>query len=177
MTKQATTAALLWTATLGISAIFGSWFFACVFPFAAIATIAAMTLDLRRGLALVVASWAANQIVGFTLMDYPREFATVALGVSLGLGALAGFAVARAVLVRLTQPVAAVAALAAAFVTYEAAIYVGALGFGGVDTFSPSIIAGVALNDAAWFAGLLGLRAVLTRSLPNRFGTQIASRA
>ncbi|UVO52990.1 hypothetical protein [Sphingomonas sp. SUN039] len=177
MTKQTATAALLWTAVLGASAIFGSWFFACVFPFAAMATIAAMTLDLRRGAALVVATWSANQIVGFTLMNYPQDVPTVALGISLGIGALLGFVAARTVLARLTQPVAAVAALAAAFVTYEAAIYVGALGFGGTDTFSPAIIGGVALNDAIWFAALLGLRALLTRTLPAQFGTQIAARA
>jgi hypothetical protein len=52
MTKPATLTAMIWTAILGIAAIFGSYFFACVFPFAAVATIAALTLDVRRGVAL-----------------------------------------------------------------------------------------------------------------------------
>lgn len=177
MTKTTGTAALIWTAILGTSAILGTWFFACVFPFAAIATIAAMTLDTRRGVALIGATWAANQIVGFTLMDYPRDISTVALGVSLGLGALAAFAAARVVLPHLRQQLAAVAALVAAFVAYQTVIFVGALGFGGADNFSTTIIGGVALNDAIWFAGLIALHTGLTRALPARFGTQTVARA
>jgi hypothetical protein len=166
MTKQATTAALIWTAILGTTAIFGSYFFACVFPFAAVATIAALTLDLRRGVAVVAATWCANQIVGFAFMHFPQTFDTMALGVSIGLGALAAYAVAYAILRPARTPARIVAALAGAFVTYQLVIFAGALGFGGVENFSPSIIGGVALNDAIWFAGLGALRLVLTRAVP-----------
>lgn len=173
MTKQAITAATIWTAILGVSAIFGSYFFACVFPFAAIATIAALTLDLRRGVALVAGSWLANQIVGFTFMHYPQTLDTVALGVSLGLGALAAFAVAYAVLRQGVTVVRTGVALAGAFAAYQAVIFGGALGFGGVENFSPSITAAVALNDAIWFAGLMVLRLVLTRFVPMAGSTTI----
>ena len=170
MTKQATTAALTWTAILGATSIFGSYFFACVFPFAAMATLAALTLDLRRGALLVGASWLANQIVGFTLMNYPHEFSTVALGVSLGIGAFAAFAIARLVLRLIAQPLGMLVALVAAFIGYQIVIYAGALGFGGADNFSAAIIRGVALNDAVWFAGLYALHAGLGRALPDLFG-------
>lgn len=166
MTKQATTAALIWTAILGATSIFGSYFFACVFPFAAIATIAALTLDVRRGVVLVVASWFANQIVGFAFMHYPQTFDTVALGVSLGLGALAAFAVAHGILRRSATAVLTIAALAGAFLAYQAVIFIGALGFGGADNFSTAIIGAVALNDMIWFAGLLALRLLLIRAVP-----------
>jgi hypothetical protein len=177
MTKQTATAALIWTAVLGTSAIFGSYFFACVFPFAAMATIAALTLDVRRGVALVVATWFANQIVGFTLMHYPQTLDTVALGVSLGLGALAAYAVAHLVLRSVTSPVRTVAALAGAFVAYQLVIYAGALGFGGADNFSADIIGGVALNDAIWFVGLYALHFALTRAAPTLLGGQVARSA
>ncbi len=170
MTKQATTAALIWTAILGATSIFGSYFFACVFPFAAIATLAALTLDVRRGALLVGASWLANQIVGFTLMHYPQEFSTVALGMSLGLGALAAYGVAGFVLRRIAQPLGTLGALVSAFVAYQLVIYVGALGFGGADNFSAAIIRAVALNDALWFAGLFALYSGLGRALPTMFG-------
>lgn len=166
MTKQATTAALIWTAILGATAIFGSYFFACVFPFAAVATIAALTLDLRRGVAVVAATWVANQIVGFAFMHFPQTFDTVALGISLGLGALAAYAVAYSVLRHAKTPGRIVAALAGAFVAYQLVIYAGAIGFGGTENFSPSIIGGVAVNDAMWFAGLGALRLALTRAVP-----------
>ena len=165
MTK---TAALIWTAILGTTAIFGTWFFACVFPFAAMATIAAITLDFRRGLALVAATWFANQLVGFGLMHYPREFDTFALGVSLGLGALAAFVAARAIYARMGSVAGAAVALGGAFVAYQIVIYVGALGFGGAGNFTPSILAGVALNDAIWFVVLAALYLGLSRLLPRR---------
>lgn len=175
MTKQSATAALIWTTILGATSIFGSYFFACVFPFAAIATLAALTLDVRRGAVLVGASWMANQIVGFTLMNYPHEFSTAALGVSLGLGAFAAYGVARLVLGRVAQPLCPVVALAAGFVAYQIVIYAGALGFGGADNFSGAIIRGVALNDAIWFAVLFALYSGLSRALPDVFGNRGAA--
>ncbi len=174
MTKQTATAALIWTAILGTTAIFGSYFFACVFPFAAVATVAALTLDVRRGMALVSATWFANQVVGFSFMHYPQTPDTVALGVSLGLGAIAAYAAAHIVLRRGVSAGRAVAALAGAFVAYQLVIYVGALGFGGADNFSAKIIAGVAFNDVVWFAGLMVLYLGLNRARPTLFGTRLA---
>ena len=169
MIKTTATSALIWTAVLGASAIFGSYFFACVLPFAAIATISALTLNVRRGAALVVATWFANQVVGFTLMHYPQTLDTYALGLSLGFGALAAYAVARAVLRAGRTPLRTAAALGGSFVSYQLVIYLGALGFGGVENFSPAIIGGVALNDAIWFVLLAALHVSLTRIAPTLF--------
>ncbi len=177
MKKQATTAALIWTAILGASAIFGSYFFACVFPFAAVATIAALTLDLRRGAAVVTATWAANQIVGFAFMHFPQTFDTMTLGVSIGLGALAAYAVAHLALRKGVSITRTVVALSGAFTVYQLVIFAGAIGFGGVENFSPTIIGGVALNDAVWFAGLGALRLALTRAVPALFTAPIARTA
>jgi len=177
MTKQTAAAALIWTAVLGIVAIFGSYFFACVFPFAAIATIAALTLDVRRGVGLVAGTWFANQVVGFTLMHYPQTLDTAALGVSLGLGALAAYAVAHAVLLGGSAPLRTVAALGGAFVAYQLIIYAGALGFGGTGNFSPAIIGRVALNDAIWFVGMAALNLGLTRAVPTLFAVTVARSA
>ena len=62
-----------WPATLAGATILGSLALACVFPFAAIAALAALTLDRRSGIALVGAVWAANQAVGFLLMNFPWD--------------------------------------------------------------------------------------------------------
>lgn len=176
MTKQATTAALLWTATLGTAAIFGSYFFACVFPFVALATIAALTLDTRRAAALVGAVWLTNQIVGFGFRNYPHTLDTYGWGIAIGVAAFAGLAAARAIVGKspsLLSPRALIA-LAAAFVAYEGILFAWALVVGGLETFSPRIVGLIALNDAVWFAGLLALRLLLTRSVPALFAPKAA---
>lgn len=50
---NATAPGLVWATLLGAKTIVGSYGFACVFPFAAIAALAAATLDLRRAAMLV----------------------------------------------------------------------------------------------------------------------------
>ncbi len=171
MTKQTATAALIWSAILGASAIFGSYFFACVFPFAAMATIAALTLDMRRAAILVGAVFAVNQIVGFTLMHYPQDASTIAWGVVIGVAAFASLFAARSVLRGRTDIVSpyALVALLAAFVVNQGVMFTYALFTTGIENFSPKIVATVGLNDAAWFAGLCALRLVMTRALPALF--------
>ena len=63
-----------WPATLAGATVLGSLALACIFPFAAIAALAALTLDRRAGIALVGAVWAANQAVGFLLMNFPCSY-------------------------------------------------------------------------------------------------------
>ena len=68
-------------------------------------------------------------------------------------------------------PLRIAAALSGSFVAYQLVIYFGALGFGGVDNFSPAIIEGVAFNDAIWFVGLAALNIGLMRVYPTPFAT------
>ena len=171
MTKT-NTAALLWTAILATSAIFGSYFFACVFPFAALATIAALTLDRKSGIALVGSVWGVNQIVGFGFRDYPHTIDAAVWGVAIGIAAFAGLFAARHILRkdRNTLSLRAVGAFAGAFVAYEIVLFAWALVAGGVETFSPTIVATIALNDASWFAGLGVAHLALSRAMPRLFG-------
>ncbi|MEP6785913.1 MAG: hypothetical protein ABI898_09245 [Sphingomonadales bacterium] len=176
MTKQATTAALLWSAVLGASAIFGSYFFACVFPFAALSTIAALTLDIRRAAVLVGSVWAINQAVGFGFRDYPHDISTVAWGVVIGIGAFVALVAAKSVLRGRSELISpyAVVALLAAFVAYEGVLFAYALVSSGIENFSPTIVATVGLNDVLWFVGLGALHLVLTRTFPAVFGSRAA---
>lgn len=165
------TAPLLWSTILGAASIFGSYAFACVFPFAALATIAALTLPMRKGVALVAAVWAVNQVVGFAFRGYPHEVDTVAWGVAIGGAAIAALIAAKVVLNGSRAVIAprTAAALIAAFLSYEALLYAFALVDGGLDTFTPDIVAKIALNDLTWFASLAALRLALTRAAPNAF--------
>jgi hypothetical protein len=172
MTNARSTApGLLWATVLGGTAIVGSYGLACVFPFAAIAALAAVTLDARRAALLVGAVWAANQIVGFTLMSYPHDAQAYAWGAIILFGALSALGAARLVVGRNVHLLSmrTLGGLAAAIVAYQAVMFVGAFMLDGFESSTPAIVAQIALNDSAWFAGLAAVRLLLTRTVPKIF--------
>jgi hypothetical protein len=154
----------IWPASLATASVLGSWALACVFPFAAFATLAALTMNRRAGLALVTAAWAANQLVGFFVLSFPWEAQAVGHGLAILGCTLAGFAAARFVAARMEvgSSLRSVAALASAFVVYLTLMRAYAQFGGGAENFTLEINAAVALNDTLWFAGLMALRFVLS---------------
>jgi hypothetical protein len=155
----------IWPLSLGASTVIGSLMLACVFPFASFAALAALTMTPRRGIGLVTAVWAANQAVGFFLMSFPWEAQAVGHGIAILAATLAATVVARMTFENLNgaKALRAIAALIAAFTVHQILLRAYASIGGGSDNFSADIIMGVALNDAMWFAGLLGLRAIIVR--------------
>lgn len=148
-----------WPAALAGATVLGSLALACIFPFAAIAAIAALTLDRRSGIALVGAVWAANQAVGFLLMNFPWDAQAVGHGIAILAATLAGHGAARLVAGKVEGSVLrSLAALAAAFIVYEVLLRAYAQFGGGAENFSAEIVSGVAINDIMWFTGLLALR-------------------
>jgi hypothetical protein len=141
-------AALALPAILAATTLTGSTVLACMMPFAAIATIAALAMPVRRGVAAVGLCWLGNQVLGFGLMGFPWDGATFAAGLSLLAASLIAFAAARAV------RGGPVLALVAAFAAFEASLFAYAIPFGDPAMFAPAIVAQIALNDALWFAGL-----------------------
>jgi hypothetical protein len=154
----------LWPASLAAATVLGSWALACVFPFAAMAALAALTMNRRAGIALVATIWAANQFVGFFVLSFPWDLQAVGHGVAILGCTLAGFAAARFVAGRIAigSALRSVASLAAAFIVYLALMRAYAQFGGGAENFTLEINTAVALNDALWFAGLMGLRFVLS---------------
>src|SRR5947207_9550709 len=84
----------LWLAALVGTSVGSTLGLACAVPLAAFAAAAALTLSRQDALVLIVAVWLANQLVGFTVLDYPWTASTFAWGVALGavaiLAAVAG---------------------------------------------------------------------------------------
>jgi hypothetical protein len=160
------TRSAIWPAALGVSSVLGSFALACVFPFAAIAALAALTLDRRTGIALVAAIWGINQFVGFFLLSFPWDAQSVGHGISILAATLAAFGVARMVAAKAGSNPAlrSIAALVSGFVVYEVLLRAYAQFGGGAENFSAQIIRDVALNDALWFAGLMALRFALSRA-------------
>jgi hypothetical protein len=135
-------------AILAATTLSGTVVLACMMPFAAIATIAALAMPGRRGLASVAGCWLGNQVLGFGLMGFPWDGPTFAAGLSLLASSLVAYAAARAVR---GGPILAFLAASAAF---ELSLFAYALPFGDPALFAPEIVGLIALNDALWFAGL-----------------------
>lgn len=155
----------IWPASLASASVLGSWALACVFPFAAIATLAAVTMRPLAGLGLVVAAWLANQFVGFFILSFPWDAQAVGHGISILVSAAAAYGVARLVAgrIKIGSAFRSVAALVAAFAVFQVLLRAYAQFGGGAENFSAEIIADVARNDALWFAGLMLLRFALVQ--------------
>jgi hypothetical protein len=156
---------IAWPATLATATVLGSFALACVFPFAAFAALAALTLSRRSGAALVAAVWAANQLVGFFLLSFPWDAQAVGHGIAILAATLGGHEAARMAAARTAAalPLRASAALAGAFLVYEALLLAYAQVGGGAENFTARIVGEIALNDALWFAGLIVLRLGIAR--------------
>lgn len=142
-----------WSAILAATTISGTVVIGCMMPFAAIATIAALALPRRIGIAAIAVCWLGNQVIGFNMLGYPWDGPTFGAGLSLlGASSLA-FAVAERIGARQGAG-GALAAFAGAFVAYEGALFAYALAFGDVALFAPDIVGLIALNDGLWFGGL-----------------------
>jgi len=155
----------IWITIFGLVAVLGSFALACVFPFAAVAALAAVTLGARRGTLLVGATFAANQIVGFTLMGYPLDAQAFAWSGFIGAGAFAAFAAARLVRGDALVSPRTLGSLVAAIMGYQAVMFVGAIVLDGFASSTPAIVAQIALNDLVWFAGLGALHLVLSLTI------------
>ena len=172
-TRRQPVTTLLWSAILGLTAAVGSYGLACVFPFAAIAALAAVTLPWRQALGLTAAVWGVNQLVGFAMLDYAQGDHAVTWGLVIGGAAIFALGAAKGVSGRETRLVSwrSVAALVASIVAYQAVMFLGAVALNGFASSTAEIVAMVARNDAMWFVGLATLRLLLGMSLPRWFGT------
>ncbi len=164
---------LIWSAVLGLTAALGSYGLACVFPFAALAALAAVTLPTRQAAMLLGAMWLVNQVIGFTLLSYPHDGQAVAWGAIIGVAAFAGLFTAKVAFGSETRFISlrTVGALVASIVAYQAIMFVGAYAMNGFESSTAAIVAEVARNDLFWFAGLAALRVALGTALPRWFGS------
>jgi hypothetical protein len=150
---------LLWIGLLTAATLLMTGVFACAVPFAALAALAAFDTERRDGLLLIGAVWLANQVYGFTVLGYPHEAQAYYWGLTMGLGAVAAYYAARAVVAAIAPRgalLALVAALPVAFIAYEAVIYLGTLVLThGEGAFNTDVVAYVSLVEVVAFLALL----------------------
>ena len=149
----------LWFATLLVASIGISLGFACAVPLAALAGLGALTLGRRSALLLIVAVVAANQAVGFGLLHYPHDAATITWGGAfLLVGILAVFAAnfVEARGARLPQLALYALAFVAAFAAYEGGLFLLTLAtHSELYPYAPVNVLRVLAINAATFGGLL----------------------
>ena len=151
----------LWIGLIVAASIASSLVFACATPLAALATVAAVTMDRRGALRLVAVAWLANQVVGYAVLGYPRTLESYAWGVALGAGALVALAAARliaGVLSATGELVRVLIVFGVAFVVYESALLAAALVLRtGTEAFSSPIVLRILEVNTVALVGLLTL--------------------
>ena len=169
----------IWAGILATSSVLGSLALACMFPFAAIATLLAATLPFRKAMLWMGAAWLTNQLIGYLLLGYPQTANSFGHGLAIGVTAMATLWVAKTVLdLRSDRSFLSLAmAFGAAFVAFEALLLIAALFLGGVQNFVPSIVWMIAQNDILWFLGLGLLYMVLNGTVFGRIGKQATPQA
>lgn len=148
----------LWIVMIVTSGICLSTFFACVTPFAALTTLAALKLARRDSLFVVGLVWLANQAIGYGFLGYPWTWDSAAWG--LAIGASAGLAVlaARGLSTTRPAPLAVSLPFVAAFAAFELGLYVAGFTLPGTKgAFSASVVGHVFLINAVTICGLMAV--------------------
>lgn len=128
-------ASALWIVLLTAASAGTTLALACATPFAALAALAATRMRARDGFALIALAWLASQLIGFCVLDYPRDPLTFAWGGAMLAAALSAVAAARWGAAVNRAPVVSLAtAFGTGFIAYKAALVVWSLVLGGVHT-------------------------------------------
>ncbi|HET6305585.1 MAG TPA: hypothetical protein VFG12_00260 [Rhodopila sp.] len=150
-TERAFWIALIVTAGLGLSP-----FYACVTPFAALATLAALKLGRRDAAGVVLLVWLANQAIGYGYLGYPWTWDSAAWGVAIGASACVALLAAGALATARPAPLAVSLPFVGAFTGFEAGLYAaGCVLPGGDGAFSASVVLHVLLVNAVTLCGLM----------------------
>lgn len=151
----------LWLALLVAASVAFSLGFSCATPFAAFGVAAALTLRTPDALRLICGVWFANQVIGYTVLQYPWTANSFAWGVALGVAAPLGTLAAQWTVRRSAgrpKAVVALAALLAAFTVYEGMLFATAVVWlGGMESFTAVIIGQIFAINAGALGGLVGL--------------------
>lgn len=154
----------LWLATLVAASVAFSLGFACAVPLAAFGALGALTLDRRSALLLIAGVVLANQIVGFTVLHYPRDAATFAWGPAfllIGMTATLAALWVKGRCAGLHPAAVFLSTFIAAFACYEGGFFLISLLTGsGLYAYAPSIVLRIFELNAVAFGGLLVIRRI-----------------
>lgn len=161
-----------WSVALALATVGGSLAAACMMPFVALAVVTAATMHRSLALATILAIWATNQMLGFTVLGYPHTGYAFAWGGALGIASIFTMLAGAAVMGERDElsSFRTLGAFLIGFFVYEAVLFGFASVVGGTETFTMPIVGQIFANDALWFAGLSVGYWLLTRIAPKLFG-------
>jgi hypothetical protein len=152
----------LWIFLLTVAGVLTTFVLACATPVAAFAALAALYMRRNAAIALMVAVWAAGQVIGFGFLHYPHTAGTFAWTGALLICSLmtleGGFFAARS---RVTPLVRAVMIVLATMIVFKAAIYLfGTVLGGNGSAFNPVYVFKYIWTNALTFVVLLALHRI-----------------
>jgi hypothetical protein len=149
----------LWLATLAAASVATSLGLACAVPLAAFAALGALTMDRRSALIMIALVVLANQVIGFTILHYPRDPGTFAWGAAFLLAGVTATSAAFWVKERcagINLALGLAATFLVAFVAYEGTFFiVSAATRSMLDAYTPAIISRIFEVNLSVFGGLL----------------------
>ncbi len=152
---------LIWGMTLVAVSVAFSFGFACAVPLAGFAAVVVLTGARGEALGLVLATFLANQLIGFTCLHYPWDAPTLIWGGVLGLVAIAAVFGAGWVcdhLWRARRLLNAVIAFMTAFTIYEGLLFAAtAVSGSGFEAYAAPIVGRIFVINFAGFLALLAL--------------------
>lgn len=129
--------------------------YTCTVPLVGFAAIAGSTLSRNKAITMVLTMWLINQILGFTIHQYPLTFNTFVWGGVLGLGALLATIFAslkpRFVASELKNHCLWLGtALIGGYIVYELTILLAGFFLGGLESFTLPILWSIFIGNAIW---------------------------
>jgi len=147
-----------WGGILTVLTVSSTLAAACGTPFAALATLAALFLPRRDAFVLIAVNWLANQAIGFGLLHYPLNWDCYRGGINLGVAALLSTLAAllsQGALRNSATTLRAIGSFAAAFITYEAMLFLMSPAGSRADFAAPVVLYILYVNAVALVALLL----------------------
>jgi hypothetical protein len=148
----------IWIVLIVASGTCLSPFFACVTPFAALATLAALKLGRSDAITAVGLVWLANQAIGYGTLGYPWTWGSVEWGLAIGASSELAILAAGALSTTRPAPLAVSLPFVAAFAAFESGLYLAGLVLpGGEGAFSASVVGHVFLINVITLYGLVAI--------------------
>ena len=134
---------------------------ACALPFAACGAVAALTLARRDALLAIGLMWVANQIIGFSYLNYPLTAQCFAWGAVIGLTAIVSTISAQFAVARTSGIKKIISAFFFAFAAYEMMLFATSFVLGGLETYTLDVQARIFAINALSLPALLIVKHLL----------------